>query len=207
LIVGGPGARGYFSVTGGATATVGIDLAVGTVGRNRSDAAVNVVGAGSRLEVSDRVIVGRRTTAEVMLAEGGELVGGQKIRIGTGGSLKIGNGGEAGLLDAGTQPIDNNGTIAFNHTDPFTLNEAVTGQGLITKGGPGVTTFSGAVVSQAGLNIDADSVFVNGSFTGNAVNIAAGATPGGTGVIQAPVLNSGILCRDRDWRAGFPAFG
>jgi outer membrane autotransporter protein len=57
------------------------------------------------------------------------------------GTLQVGNGGSTGSL--GTNQVINNGTLAFNRTNDFTVANLITGSGSVTHAGSGALTLSG----------------------------------------------------------------
>ena len=88
------------------------------------------------------------------------------------GAVLVGNGGTTGQLGSGA--IVNNGTVIFNRSDDFTVNNAISGIGGITQEGAGSTTltnnctYTGAtIVSSGALILENDSpTFASSGFGG-----------------------------------------
>ncbi|WP_018980577.1 autotransporter-associated beta strand repeat-containing protein, partial [Saccharibacter floricola] len=57
------------------------------------------------------------------------------------GTLQLGNGGTTGSI--ASQAITDNGTLAINHRDNVTLNQAISGTGALNQNGSGITTLTG----------------------------------------------------------------
>ncbi len=85
------------------------------------------------------------------------------------GTLQVGNAGTTGTLGSG--PLTNNGTLAFNRSDAYTLASAVNGSGNVTDLGAGTTTLSGSIsgnsVTMSGLGVLA--LTASNSYTGPTV--------------------------------------
>lgn len=71
--------------------------------------------------------------------------------IATGGTLQLGAGGAGGSLPGA---IANNGVLALDRTDDYTLSGAISGTGLVQQIGTGITRLSGPL-SGVTLRVDA----------------------------------------------------
>jgi autotransporter-associated beta strand protein len=100
----------------------------------------NITGTGSFLKEG--------TNSLIVANSGNSFNGGINLQQGT---LQIGNGGTTG--DLGASALVNQGTLALNRSDTFTLANTVSGPGNITKAGAGA-----AIVSISGNNTGAVSV-------------------------------------------------
>ena len=79
-----------------------------------------------------------KTTAGTLTLDGtNSYTGGTTISAGT---LQVGAGSTTGTLGAGN--VTNNGTLAFNRSNDFTVSNAITGTGALTKQGAGNLTLS-----------------------------------------------------------------
>ncbi|MDA5192666.1 autotransporter-associated beta strand repeat-containing protein [Alphaproteobacteria bacterium LMG 31809] len=103
--------------------------------------------------------------------------------IEAGATLQVGNGGTSGTL--GTGAVTNAGTLAFNRSDIFVVNNNILGGGALRQSGSGTLTLTGANSYTGATMIDA----------GATLQVGNGGTSGtlGTGA----VLNAGTLVFDR----------
>ncbi|HEX7921922.1 MAG TPA: autotransporter-associated beta strand repeat-containing protein [Bradyrhizobium sp.] len=103
--------------------------------------------------------------------------GGTTIAAGT---LQLGNGGTSGSIGG---DVTNNGTLAVNRSDTYTLGGAISGNGVFLQDGPGTTILTGNNSYHGGTTIFAGTLQL-----GN----------GGTsGSITGDVINNGILAVNR----------
>lgn len=78
----------------------------------------------------------------VNLTADNTFTGGLTINSGGGGTtVNIGNGGSTGTLGSGD--VVNNGVLGFNRAGSYTVNNDISGSGLITKSGSGLVTLGG----------------------------------------------------------------
>ncbi len=68
------------------------------------------------------------------------------------GTLQVGNGGSTGSL--GTNQVINNGALAFNRTNDFTVANLITGSGSVAHDGTGTLTLSGTNTFSGGLSVN-----------------------------------------------------
>ena len=126
-----------------------------------------------------------------------------------GGTIQFGNGGAFGNLPAAVV-VTNNGTLAFNRSDTFTLANNIQGPGSLVQQGPGILVLNSVinapiVVNGGTLRYGAANVWggvgagttvtpggtldVNGLSVSNEPVTLAGAGVGGTGAVN----NSGAI--------------
>ncbi len=86
------------------------------------------------------------------------------------GTLQVGDGGDSGTL--GTGAVLDDGTLAFDRSDTFTVANTISGSGSLSEQGSGVLTLSGANTYTGGTQIAAGAVAL------------AGATPLGAGPVD-----------------------
>lgn len=121
------------------------------------------------------------------------------------GTLQLGNGGATGA--SGSGPVANNGELALDRSDSFTLGNEISGAGSLTKRGAGTVTLTatnsyGATVVLAGT-LQAGAGGSNGTFGAGAItndgtlvfnrsdNIAFDPAITGTGAVTK--LGAGLL--------------
>jgi T5SS/PEP-CTERM-associated repeat protein/autotransporter-associated beta strand protein len=154
---------------------------------------VTVTGAGSTWTNTGDLIVARAGTGTLTIREGG-AVSAPSLQIATAtGVLNIGAHDLGSPTTGGTLTADTvifgfgTGRVNFNQTDTFTLGAAVSGDGQLAQRGSGTTILTGNNTYTGGTTVSAGTLLANnstGSATGTgAVNIATGATLGGTGFI------------------------
>lgn len=68
------------------------------------------------------------------------------------GTLQVGNGGSTGSL--GTNQVINNGALAFNRTNDFTVANLITGSGSVTHAGSGTLTLFGTNTYSGGTTVN-----------------------------------------------------
>ena len=107
------------------------------------------------------------------------------------GTLKVGAGGTAGSL--GTGAVTDDGVLAFERSDDVTVNNTISGSGVLNQLGAGKLILeSSANTLGGGVNVNAGTLIVGGSTGSTAaltanVNVASGATLGGHGAIGGNV--------------------
>ena len=65
------------------------------------------------------------------------------------GTLQVGNGGTSGTL--GTNSVDVSGTLAFNRSDVFSVDNSISGNGTLNKLGTGTLSLTGNNTSYTGM--------------------------------------------------------
>jgi len=126
--------------------------------------AGNVTGSGALLQAG---------TGTTILTGNSEQSGGTTISAGT---LQVGDGGTAGSIDGN---VVNNGELAVNRSDTYTIDGDITGTGGLRQSGAGTTvltgnnSYTGETTIQAGT-LQAGAGGTHGAVAGN-VNVAPGA--------------------------------
>ncbi len=190
-VVSGAGAlrqagTGTFILTAANTYTGGTTVAAGTLqlgaGGTAGSVAGNITNNGtlalnrSDSSTLDGVVSGTGSLRH--LGSGTTTLTGNNIYSGgttiAAGTLQIGAGGTVGSI---TGNIVNNGTLAINRSDSYTLGGVVSGSGSLTQAGGGTTTITGAQSYTGGTTIAAGTLQLGsgnttGSVTGNIVNNA-----------------------------------
>jgi autotransporter-associated beta strand protein len=160
---------------GGSTGSIiGDVLNNGTLIFSRSDAPVYsgvISGSGAV------TIVNNPFTGKTILTGDSSYAGGTTIN---GGTLQLGNGGTTGSVDGNivfmlTVMPAITPTLAVNRSDTFILDNTITGLGILTQNGPGVTVvtanndYSGGTVINAGT-LQLGNGSTTGSITGDVVD-------------------------------------
>jgi len=110
-----------------------------------------------------------------------------------GGVLQLGNGGTTGSILGN---VLNNATLAFNRSNAYQFDSAISGTGGVQQNGVGTTTLTAANTYTGTTSVNAGTLSVTGSIgsTGTpsgAINVLAGATlnVGATGAINIGTSN------------------
>ncbi|MFZ9201127.1 MAG: beta strand repeat-containing protein [Opitutales bacterium] len=160
-------------VSGTGLSTVSAALAINYAGTG-FDVGDAVAGAGTDLLVSGVIRgsqqLGKSGDGTMALTAANTTTGGFNV---TAGTLNVGNGGATGDLGTGTTAIGASGTVALNHSTNFSLSNAFTGAGTISKvNGTAVETltgslsgFTGTIAVAAGSSAGAPNVLALGSST------------------------------------------
>lgn len=83
-----------------------------------------------------------------------------------GGTLQIGAGGTSGSL--GTGAVTNSGSLVFNRSGTLVVSSAISGTGVLTQSGPGITALTGANNYSGATTISAGTLQIgNGGTTGS----------------------------------------
>ena len=178
--------------------------AAGTTGSINSVSSITVdTGAALRINRSDDFVF-----SKVIIGQGGlEKAGNNNLTLDSNhtytgvtkvenGTLTLGNVGTSGLLDSsvgGIQLVTSTTTLAFNRTDNFTLNAAITGAGALVKNNLGTVTLGGDSSYTGLTTINAGAIAVTHA---NALGQPSGGTEvkgggaGGTLSLEIPVALS-----------------
>ena len=106
------------------------------------------------------------------------------------GTLQIGDGGTTGSIMG---DIINNAALTINRSDAVVISNAISGTGVLNQNGSGTATFNGPMTAFTGtINVSVGTVILK-TTTGGSVNVAAGASFGGTGTILGDLNNTGTL--------------
>ncbi len=187
---GGSGTLGSGNVTNNATLAF-----------NRSDTttvANNISGPGAINMISDgaTILSGAISGAGALnqAGLGTTLLTGTNTYLGTttitAGALQVGDGGTSGTLGSGN--VVNNATLALNRSDAITFANAISGTGGLNQIGTGATNLTAINTYTGATNVDAGTLSVNGSIaSSSALNVNAGATIGGNGILPTTFINAG----------------
>ena len=123
------------------------------------------------------------------------LTGANTYSLGTtigAGTLQIGSGGSTGDIVGN---VINSASLVFDRSDTVTFGGRISGTGSVQQNGKGTTTLSGANTYIGNTNVNVGTLLVNGSLGTGSVDVASGATLGGTGTMAGPVTiqNGGTL--------------
>jgi fibronectin-binding autotransporter adhesin len=143
---------GILTVGGGSTTGAIATSTVnnfGTLGFNRSDAlnyAGTITGTGSVHQVG---------TGTTILTGTSNYTGGTTIGAGV---LQLGSGDVTGSIVGN---VTNNGILAFNRSNAYTLAGVISGSGAVTQIGSGTTTLTGTNTYAGGTTINAGTLQVS----------------------------------------------
>jgi autotransporter-associated beta strand protein len=160
---------------------------------NVSPADVQVTSASNYLFTGNGTIMGATALTvngpgTLTLANSNSYTGGTTIN---GGTLQLGNGGSRGSVSG---DITDNTTLIFNRSDALTYANVISGPGAMVKQGAGIVTLSKAQTYTGTTVVSNGTLLVNGSLAAaSAVTVNAGATLGGTGIIEGSVDLRGTI--------------
>nr|WP_224006011.1 autotransporter outer membrane beta-barrel domain-containing protein [Paraburkholderia tropica] len=132
-------------------------------------------------------------TGTTVLAADNTYTGGTTIANGT---LQLGSGGTSGSVVGN---ITDNGTLALDRSDTFTLDGLISGTGTLSQIGAGTSilnasnTYAGNTQVLAGTLAVGDAAHTNASIASGLTTVADGATLGGYGSVSGSVDNSGTV--------------
>ena len=178
-----------------------------TTGGGRIDSGAGIFtlngvigGAGSisQIGTGNLVLNGNNAFAAGLGINQGTVTVGTNTAAGT-GTIALNNGailaaGVSGLTVANDIVTTGGGTID-TQANTMTLSGSIGGAGSITKTGTGSLVLTGASAYTGATNVNVGTLLVDGSLGNTAVNVASGATLGGTGSVGGTVTiaNGGIL--------------
>jgi fibronectin-binding autotransporter adhesin len=160
---------GNLLITVASGATNGIDLQISGAISGASDAGIDKEGPGTLALTGINTLVGT-------------------INVGQ-GTLMLGDGlaGHDGVTDP-AMTITDNAAVVFNTNTSQTFGGSITGSGTLSKIGPGTLMFAGSTSGSLTTYVSAGKLYVTGNLSSSSgVSVAAGATLGGTGSVNAPV--------------------
>ncbi|MXO71963.1 autotransporter-associated beta strand repeat-containing protein [Alteraurantiacibacter buctensis] len=160
--------------TGGVSTTSGTALRVGNATAQTLGLALTGAGSLVKSNTGDLTVTNNALTGGLSITAGRVLA--------TGGSTGTGSGAVA--ISSGAELVYTNATDA-------TFANGLSGAGTFRKLGAGRLLFGGPA-SIGSLAVDAGSVRINGTLTGN-VNIASGARLDGTGQVTGTLTNNGTV--------------
>ncbi|MES2193345.1 MAG: autotransporter domain-containing protein [Pseudomonadota bacterium] len=107
------------------------------------------------------------------------------------GILQLGNGGATGAI---TGNVLNNATLAFNRSNTYQFDGAISGSGGVQQNGAGTTILTAAHTYSGATTVNAGALLVEGSIAAsNLTTVNAGGTLGGTGTLGSTLINGGTL--------------
>jgi fibronectin-binding autotransporter adhesin len=180
------GITGTAVYLGGGSLTLGGDNGSSTLALDISDA-----GGNSQLTGGSLTKLGAGT---LTLTGNNSFTGNTTV---SSGILQIGNGGTTGAF-AGV--IVNNSQVVFNRSDDVTFVSNISGFGTLVKMGAGQLTLNGLNSYTGSTDIQAGSLFVNGSLATPSVTMAAGTnfTTTGSGTMAVDLQGAGSFNRVGD---------
>ncbi|MEN3930848.1 autotransporter outer membrane beta-barrel domain-containing protein [Microvirga sp. W0021] len=202
--------------TGNIQITGGSELQLNNVNAFDTTTSIEVVGAEDKVIFTDLAAYNPNWTSEVTGTTAASFKGAGSVEATSGSDITLaGNSsGFSGLFIADTNAVlrasaqQNIGTASiqadgiFNFdviSDPWHLDNAVTGSGEVLKTGNGALIVNQALAGFTGLTqIDSGAFVVGDSSTTGAlvtgsVNVASGAVLSGTGTVEGPVRNDGEI--------------
>ncbi len=195
---------GHNQATGGVTQSGGVVNVQNEVyiGNETSASSVGTytLSGSAELNVGNEVLVGRDNGTGTLNLDGGTVTT-KKIEGGTGNATVNFNGGilkaresqgafitnlDVANVQAGGITIDSNG---FD----LGISQTLTGAGGLTKTGAGRLTLTASNAYAGTTTVTAGSVLVDGTLASGAVDVGAGGTLGGSGLIGGAVTMDGVL--------------
>lgn len=128
-----------------------------------------------------------------ILAGDNTFTGGTTIAAGT---LQLGAGGASGSVVGG---IIDNGTLAFNRSDVFVMDNTISGSGGLAQLGSGTTVLTGQNTLAGAHNVSAGTLAVGDAahagvvLSGGPTTVRSGGTLGGYGTVAGSVSNAGTV--------------
>ena len=178
----GNGSNGLVTVSGSAL----VNARNVNVGLNAGATNSRLTVTGGTLSVTNGIVV---SNSSVLNMSGG-TVSATGLRIAS-GSIMNDSGGSLNLPS-----ITNNGSIVYsNSSGTLTRSNAISGSGAVTKSGAGSVTLTANNTYTGDTTVNAGSLIINGnqSSANGVLNVAAGATLGGSGTIGGATTISGVL--------------
>jgi len=195
-------ATATISLGGGTTTIGGLTMAVNTSAGGTSAATFNVsggsvaIGSGAGTAITMATAASGRSADSFMSLTGGTVtLAGNVIRSGSAGTESALLSLDGGTLDLGGFAIGGStADIQFEALTGTLLNLGeLNGGGTLTKTGTGTLVLAGNNTYSGPTAVTLGTLLVNGTNTGGAVTVAAGATLGGIGRIASTVAVSGTL--------------
>jgi autotransporter-associated beta strand protein len=153
------------------TVTLSGRLAPASVSVNNSANTYTFSGTDGSSDITGATGLTKSGTGTLLITSGHTYTGTTAVN---GGVLEVGNGGTTGALGGGALSVAAGAELVFNRSNAFTVSNAISGDGLITKKGSGRMTVNGN--NSAGV--------VNWNFTGTGngdIGFQNAAAIGGTG--------------------------
>src|SRR5262249_11686762 len=124
--------------------------------------------------ISGTGVLTQNGTGTVILTNANTFSGGATVSAGT---LQVGNGGATGSLGSGN--VTNNASLVYNRSDTVTVDNLISGTGVLTQSGTGTLILTNGNTLSGGVTISAGTLQIGdggmtGSFgKGNVTNNAA----------------------------------
>jgi len=109
------------------------------------------------------------------------------------GSLIVAAGSIQGTTDTLARDITNNANVIFNQTTNGDYADIISGTGSVTKQGTGSVNFTGINTYTGDTQINAGTLYINGSNTASTVNINTSGILGGSGNVGAVNVSGGTI--------------
>ena len=110
------------------------------------------------------------------------------------------SGGASGTLGSASVVINTGKRLTFSRSDSHTVGNSIAGGGDVYIGSAGIAgtgsqvlTYNGTATYTGGTSVSSGKLLVNGSLGNTTVNVASGASLGGSGTIAGAVNVSGVL--------------
>ena len=190
---------GTLLLTGANTYSGGTTIASGVLQLGDGGTTGSIVGdvANSGALVFDRsdtmtfagVISGTGAVSQIgsgttILTSDSTYAGGTTIGVGT---LQLGNGGTTGSILGN---VADNGTLAFDRSDPVTFPGAISGMGSVNQIGPSSTTLTAANTYSGGTLLSAGELIAGNISALGTGALTVGANAAGTTLDNAPAATS-----------------
>ena len=107
----------------------------------------------------------------------------------TGGTLQVGSGGTTG--DLGTGAVVNNAALVFDRSDTWTVGNAISGTGTLTKSGAGTAILTGANSYTGATTVSAGTLQVGGGGTSGSLGTGAVVNHAGLAFNRSDALTVG----------------
>lgn len=172
------------------------------IGNETSAASVGTytLSGTAALNVGNEVLVGRDNATGTLNLNGGTVTT-KKVEGGTGSATVNFNGGilraresqGAFIANLDVADVQSGGIHIDSNGFDLAISQVLTGTGGLTKSGAGRLTLSGSNAYAGATTVAAGSLFVDGGQGNGAVQVDAGGTLGGSGVIGGVATIDGVL--------------
>lgn len=209
--IGQAGGNGTLNILSGAKLVGGSEV---NIGFNSGTGTVVVSGAGSLLEATNVIVLGRDLGAGpsdgTLTVAGGGVIKAPRVIVGRGtdgtGTLNIGAGAAAGTIEADIEMSGASSTINFNHNEANhvfanVIRDLAPGviSGSVNFIGTGTTTLTGVSTYTSATNVNAGRLIVaSGASIADSVltTVNSGGTLSGAGSVgNVSVTNGGTIAQ------------
>ena len=188
-------AAGAYLDVGGFSQTIGSLAGAGTVTNSGVSSPATLTAGGNNTSTTFSGVIQDGTSAMALtkigtgtltLAGANTYGGGTTISAGT---LALGDGGTTGSV---TGSIIDNGTLAINHSNTFTLGAGVSGSGGLAQIGSGTTVVTATEAYSGTTSVNAGVLEVDGSIASSSLtSVNNGGVLIGVGTVGNTQINSG----------------